>query len=356
MDVWSAESGCAVGNGANVSTVVVNGGDSPLGRHVADLARTDPDVTAVVDPTALRPGGVGTDGPVDVILLAPTPGPDRDGSTVGGVDLAGAGRLLDRLDGLPVRSVVVLSSAMVYGAWSDNPVPLTEDAVLRPNPTCRFAADKAELERLVVEWAGARVDGGSTATSVARLRPTLTLSHEPGSVEWMEASLWHTPTARHGEADPPAQFLHIDDLARAIEHARRERLDGAFNVAPDGWVASDRQLELTGKVRRVRVPSRLAGRVAGLRWRLRLTSTPPEVVPYLLHPWVVANDRLRGTGWAANWSNDEVFVAANRPGWWSSLTARRRQDVALGALVAGLVVAGGVVAAVARRARTVEGP
>ena len=333
-----------------MSTVVVNGGTSPLGRRVADLARTDPEVVAVVDSfDELASTSAAIIEPVDVILLAPTTGPDRDGSTVGGVDLPGARRLLDRLVGVQVRSVVVLSSAMVYGAWSDNAVPLSEDAVLRPNPVCRFASDKAELERSAVEWAAGRDDVGPGAVRVARMRPSLTLSHEPGSVDWMESSLWHTPTARHGDADPPGQFLHIDDLVRAIEHARRHHLEGAFNVAPDGWITSDRQLELTGRVRRVRVPSALAGRVASLRWRFRLTSTPPEIVPYLLHPWVVANDRLRATGWSATWSNDEVFVAANRPGWWSSLTARRRQDIALGALVAVAVGLGGVIAAVARR-------
>ena len=45
---------------------------------------------------------------------------------------------------------------------------------------------------------------------------------------------------RAGDNDPPMQFLHLDDLASAVEHVRRGRLSGAFNVAPDGWIPGDR--------------------------------------------------------------------------------------------------------------------
>jgi len=336
-----------------MTTVLINGAHSPLGRRLANLVRADPavdQVVAVDDPASLSPSG----GLLDVIVLAPASGPDRDGSTVGGVDLPTASTLLDTLDraireGANVRRLVVLSSAMVYGAWPDNAVPLTEAAALRPNPGCRYAAEKAELERLCTEWA---FDHGVPA---AVLRPTITVSGEPEAVDWMEASLWHAPTARHGEGDPPGQFLLVDDLAGALEHARRSGIEGAYNVAPDGWIGPDRQVDLTGRGGRLRIPAPLAGLVAAVRWRWRLTSTPPEIVPYTMHPWVVANDRLRATGWAPTSTNDEAFVAGNREGWWSSLNARRRQDIALGALVAALAgTAAGVIAAVRRASRPSE--
>jgi nucleoside-diphosphate-sugar epimerase len=334
-----------------MTTVLINGAESPLGRRLADLARIDPttDVVSGSDEfEGLRSGGE----PVDLFILAPAAGPDRDGSTVGGVDLPTVQRLLETLaepDAVPVRRLVVLSSAMVYGAWPDNAVPLTESAALRPNPGCRYAVDKAELERLCSEWA---LDRGVTA---AILRPSITVSGEPDAVDWMEASLWHAPTARHGEGDPPGQFLLVDDLARALEHARQAGIEGAFNVAPDGWIGTDRQVDLTGRGGRLRIPAPLAGLVAAARWRWSLTSTPPEIVPYTMHPWVVANDRLRATGWEPTASNDEAFVAGNREGWWSSLNARRRQDIALGGLVAGVAgVTGGIVAAIRRSRRSAE--
>ena len=56
-----------------------------------------------------------------------------------------------------VRTVVRVSSATVYGAWADNPVPLTEDAPLRPNDFSP-AVQGAEVERLLSEWRAARPD------------------------------------------------------------------------------------------------------------------------------------------------------------------------------------------------------
>jgi nucleoside-diphosphate-sugar epimerase len=326
-------------------TVLVNGAGSRLGRRIVELAAADPEA-----PTILAVDGDGAvdgslDGPVDLVLLAPGAGPDRGGSSLGGVDLSTAAALLTAVERLDVRHVVVLSSAMVYGAWRDNPVPITEEAVLRPNPGCRYAADKAELERLASEWAVER------GFAVAVLRPALTVAATADGVEWMESSLWHAPTARHGEADPPGQFLLAEDLARAVEHARRHRLDGTYNVAPDGWLTVDRQVELSGRSGRVRIPGPVVGRVAAFRWRWRLTSTPPDVVPYTMHPWVIANDRLRGTGWEPTSSNDETFVAVNREGWWASLNARHRQDVALGGMSAAVAALVAVVVLTVRRRR-----
>lgn len=355
-----------------MTTVLVNGVAGPLGGRVVELVRSDPAVTEVVAVEARRGGDAaggtrtvvpqelpaalrGVSEPLDVILMAPGDGPDRDGSTTCGVDLATASALLGNLDRSAVRRLVVLSSAMVYGAWPDNPVPLTEDAVLRPNPGCHYAADKAELERLATEWAAAGSSGPGelvvTGPEVVVLRPAVTVYGDPAAVDWMERSLWHTPTARPGDADPKAQFLHLDDLARAIEHGRRFGPPGASNVAPDGWLTTERQVELSGRGLLPRVPASIAAAVAALRWRWGHTSTPADIVAYTVHPWVVANDRFRATGWEPTYSNDEAFVVANREGWWASLNARRRQDVALGGMVVALLALIGAAVAGARALR-----
>jgi nucleoside-diphosphate-sugar epimerase len=325
-----------------MATVLIDGEDSPLGLLVAAAVGSDLDGDRVTDRVEVaREGG----GPIDVVLLAPGRGPERDGSGTRGVGLDAASTLLDQLEEADVRSVVVLSSAMVYGAWPDNPKPITEDAVLRPNPEASYARAKAELERMAVEFGGRHPDA-----SVALLRPTVTTSNDPRAVDWMGRSLWHVATARHGDADPPAQFLHMDDLALAIDHARRRRLRGAFNVAPEGWLSATRQVELVGKGGRVRIPAAGAGRVARWRWRFGLTSTPPEVLPYTMQPWVVASDRLRATGWSPRSTNEEALVVGSRPGWLTSLSASRRQELSLLALVAGVAAIAAAVGAAVRAA------
>ena len=48
--------------------------------------------------------------------------------------------------------LVLVSSAMVYGAWANNPVPLTEDAVLRPEVEFVYARQLGSVEQIADEW------------------------------------------------------------------------------------------------------------------------------------------------------------------------------------------------------------
>ena len=76
-------------------------------------------------------------------------------------------------DRLAVPHVVFVSSAMVYGAAGTNPVPLTEDAALRPDVEFVFARQLASAEELLEQW---RSDRPGRTTSV--LRPALALAAE----------------------------------------------------------------------------------------------------------------------------------------------------------------------------------
>ena len=219
---------------------------------------------------------------------------------------------------------MLLSSAIVYGAWANNPVPLTEDAPLRPNPGVVAASEKAELERTAAEWRDAHP--APRSRSSGRRSP----SRPRATAGWPRR--WPAPTSLPvADEEPPAQFLDVDDLAAAVDLARRARLDGPRNVAPDGWISGDTVRSLAGGAPRVRLPERLALRLARLRWRWRLAPTPPSLLPLTVHPWVIANDRLKADGWEPASSNEEAYVGAHRAGPWATLSPRRRQELALGA-------------------------
>jgi hypothetical protein len=49
---------------------------------------------------------------------------------------------------------------------------------------------------------------------------------------------------------------------------------------------------------------------------------------------VVANDRIRALGWAADYSNEEAWVVSHDPSPLEQLPARRRQELALAAAAA----------------------
>ena len=101
----------------------------------------------------------------------------------------------------------------------------------------------------------------------------------------------------------------------------------------------------------MRLPESVASRLADLRFRAGLSDLPPGVLAYTMHPWVVANDRLRALGWSASHTNEEAFVAGHRASALATMSPRRRQELSLfatGALVASVVA---MVTVVARRRR-----
>ena len=343
-----------------MARLVVTGAASPLGAKVLELMTRRDDVDSVVgvDLLPVVVPGAETEqldlatadlGPVFagadcVIHLASVFGPTIGGPEVAdAVDVTLVRRVLTAAGDDRVSQVVHLSSATVYGAWANNTVPLTEEAPLRPNPELAGAVQKAEAERLIAEWSLDHPD-----VPVARLRPAPVVLEEGRS--WLTEAL-DAAAELPVSAEPPAQYLHVDDLASAVVAAWEARLDGPVNVAPDGWLTPTERRALD-PVPRVRLPERLAVTVSTWRWRLGLAPTHPGVLAYARHPWVVANDRLTATGWRPTHSNEEAYVVGHDASLIESISPQRRQELALGAAAGVLAAVGaGVFALVRRRLR-----
>ena len=342
-------------------TVVVTGAAGAVGsRVVRQLIRERPELDVrAVDKLAVgtRPGldvkqvDLAADdltavlsGAQTVVHLATAVAPDVDDPAADDLELAILSRVLDAATDVGVGQVVVLSTAMVYGAWVGNPLPLTEDAPVHPNPDFPWATTRARVEQMAIEW------GAKAGAAVSVLRPTAVVTDDTlGQL----ARVLHT--ARVGIAaigDPPVQYLHADDLAAAIVTVVDAGFDGVANVAPDGWIPPDALAGLEGTKPRVRVPAWAARGAAALRSRAGLAPIPPGIVPYTSHSWVVANDRLRALGWRADYSNEEAWVVSHDPSPLEQLPARRRQELALvAAALLGLGLLAAVVVLVRRLSR-----
>jgi nucleoside-diphosphate-sugar epimerase len=227
--------------------------------------------------------------------------------------------------------LVLVSSAMVYGAWANNPVPITEEAVLRPDVEFVYARQLGAVEQLADEWRLA-VPG----RTVAVLRPAVAMAADgtSGLASALAAGMGH----RAGEDDPPAQFLHLDDLASAVVLAAEQRLDGVYNVAPDGWVAGERVRALAGAVPRLKLSDRITEVIGNLRWRFQRGPIPPGLRSYTRWSWLVANDRLKAEGWVPTVTNEQAYVEGTEAKWWTMVSPKRRQEITLGGL--GLAVGG----------------
>jgi nucleoside-diphosphate-sugar epimerase len=322
-----------------VASIAVTGSAGAVGRRLVDRLLEDPLVDRVVA-IDLRPGPArpAVDG-TELVSLRLDVTVDDPGPAFDGVDCvvhlvedparrngprAGAGaleRVLDAASAGGCRHAVLLSSAMVYGARADNPVPITEAQPVAPVPELAYAVAKAHLEGRARAWAE------RTGAGLAVLRPAAALAE--GDSSWIGSALRAATTVRAEQVDPPVQFVHLDDLAAALALAATRRLDGPYNVAPDGWIGNDEFRALRGEAS-VRIHPRLS------RWRLRAAKAVADrrlldgLEPYVTRPWVVANDRLRAEGWEPQMTNQEAYVAGTPPPLLGLISSRRRQEIALG--------------------------
>jgi nucleoside-diphosphate-sugar epimerase len=242
-------------------------------------------------------------------------------------------------------TVVLWSSGIVYGAHPDNPVPMDEDATLRPNFDFPPARALAEAERLVLDTS----IGPPEATRVV-LRGAAVWSPVWGS--FLSRMLVGPAILAIRGYDPPVQSLDPDDAVRALVLAVDGRLaSGVYNVAPDDWVAAVEAARLTGK-RRVEVPEGAAFAIGDRLAPLGVAVSGPGELHYHMHPWVLSNRRLREAGWAPRWSTAEAMTAAGHAvpeGVRVGRVQVRRNDVIRGAAAAVAFVA--ALAALARRSR-----
>lgn len=305
------------------------------------LLNVDP---KIVDLSAADLGAV-LEGSEVLVHLASGMRPDAASAEEGASDLRIATRLFRAASESGIEHLVVVSTSMVYGAWPESPLPLTEDAPVRPNEGYSYAVHRAELEGLARDW---QRDNPEAVLTI--LRPAVTVAEEkPGGLAKI---LQSAAVIRTEEAESPGQFLHADDLATAIATVVRDGVNETLNVAPDGWIPADNLAALEGPLPRVWLPARTARLLARLLWKLGLTKAPPGVIPYTMYSWVVSNDRIRSLGWEPTHSNEEAWVAGHAPGPLDMMNARRRQQLTLGAVaVVGIGAAVGLGALVVRARR-----
>ncbi len=234
-----------------------------------------------------------------------------------------AARVLQASASCWVSQVVMLSTALVYGAAATNPIPLTEDAPLAPNQEFSWAVARAEIEKIV-----ASQRSNHPETKVAILRPAAVVADD--ALGQLARVLHSARLGVAADGDPPVQYLHINDLVSAVVLVVINQVEGAFNVAADGWIPPDGLRDLEGAKPRLWVPLWLAKLLARLRLRAGLVPVPVGVLPYTSHPWVIANDRLRALGWEPSYTNEQAWVVSHKPGPVDWVPVGRRQELALG--------------------------
>jgi len=253
-----------------------------------------------------------------------------------------------------VKHVVLVTSAMVYGAHADNPVPLSEDADLGAVADGGWLGDLLEIERLAAQ--APRTHPGLLVTV---LRPAALVG---GGIDTIFTRHFEAPRLLAVKGSHTRwQFCHVEDLLSALElvvtggmSALGQETDGhvVAAVGSDGWLELADVERVTGK-RHIELPASVAFGTAERLHRLGVTPAGSSDLQFLVHPWVVQVGRLAAAGWRPAYDNEAALeVAIAESSGRLAIGGHRlgRRDAAAGAAVGATVALVGT-AALVRRAR-----
>jgi nucleoside-diphosphate-sugar epimerase len=209
-----------------------------------------------------------------------------------------------------IEKFVFLSSVSAYGP--DLSQPATEETPLAAH-TYRYGMHKMEADRVVQQRAPAL-----RGCSVYVLRPHIFAGLDvenyfmeafrgvPGGPSKRAARMRERhqrlpcilPSGKR-YLEHHIQFVHIDDVARLINFILQKTEPEAqrltiLNVAGRGASLTYEQCVLIAKAKLMRVPTEKLFKLAlQLFWKMRISTIPPDVVPYMLSDTVMDTTRLQ---------------------------------------------------------------
>ena len=270
--------------------------------------------------------------------------PDSDQRSRRAFNVRGAQTVLTAAAAGRVGRVVLVTSAMVYGARPDNPVPLEEAAPLGADPDGSVVGDLLEIEHLAQ-----RSPQANPGMDITVVRPAALVGE---GVDTLITRHFEAPRLLAVKGCAPRwQFCHVDDLVSALELAAAGEVTGKFAVGCDGWLEQEQVEELSG-LRRIELP---AGLTFGTVQRLHRAGITPALVTdlhFVVYPWVVDAVTLREAGWKPAFDNETALqVLLDQRGGHHAVAGRRldRKDATITAAGATVAVIG--TAAIVREVR-----
>ncbi len=273
--------------------------------------------------------------------------PDSDSRQRRAYNVRGAQTVLTAAAAGQVGRVLLVTSAMVYGARADNQVPLPEKAPLAADADSSVAGDLLEVEQLA-----RRSPRSNPGVAVTVVRPAALVGEDPYAVDTLVTRHFEAPRLLTVKGSAPRwQFCHIDDLASALEFAVGSGLEGNFAVGCDGWLEQEDVEQISG-LKSIELPARLTFGAMQRLHQVGVTPVPAMDLRYVVYPWVVDCAALREAGWRPVYGNEAALrVLLDQRKGRHAVAGRRiaRKEATITAAGATVAVIG--TAAIVRRAR-----
>jgi 1-acyl-sn-glycerol-3-phosphate acyltransferase/nucleoside-diphosphate-sugar epimerase len=200
-----------------------------------------------------------------------------------------------------MAKVVVVSSAMIYGADPHNPGFIVEARAPLHGDKNPLGIHWAKLETLADAYVGQ-----PTNATLTILRPVAVPVR--GGTDYFSRLFRQGLVPTLPLYDPSIQLLSLDDLAQAVCCAVERSTGGVFNVAPNEVMPLREALRMAG-ARRLPIPRLVQRLVRGVLAPLGPTF-PGDQLEYIRYSWTVSNAKIkRELGFVPERSSAEALLA-----------------------------------------------
>ena len=206
-----------------------------------------------------------------------------------------------------LQRVVLVTSTAVYGANNDNPPMLTEDTPLMGHPGFPYLRNQLAIEELAEKF---RTDNEKPI--ITTLRPCVVYGRRTRSflIDFLRKSpILPMP----GGANPKLQFIHVEDLARAIFLATEKGRPGAYNIVSTDTISFLQVADILGK-KVIYAPTVFAYTALEVLQYLGLgANMPPYMLDFISRNWVADGSKAEEhLGFKARYSSTDALKSMLR--------------------------------------------
>lgn len=218
------------------------------------------------------------------------------------ININGTKNVMALCEDSKVSHLIYTSSTTAYGFHPDNPVPMDETQPLRGDEDFIYSKNKREIENLFKDFvtANKNIDTTILRTSFV-IGPT---ADNPVS-RYIKKKIAILP-----KENAAIQFVHENDLTRAVLWCLEKKISGIFNITGEGAVSFPDMITAMGNVP-VFLPYSALKLLNEVAWKFRLkvlTETPSAGLAMIRFPWIAtARKFIDQTGFQFEYSSQQAF-------------------------------------------------
>lgn len=201
------------------------------------------------------------------------------------LNLMGTSRILDLSLKFGAKKVIILSTYHVYGAISDNPVFINEDAPLRASIKYPELRDVVEMDQISTNWMWKNKQDIDTVV----LRPCTIIGPQINNTMTQFLKTNHVPIC--SDFNPMFQFIHEFDMANILLRSIGELPTGIYNVATDETISIKKAKEVL-KSKTTSIPSFILEATAKVMTK-SIWNFPRYLIDYIKFSSIIDNTHLK---------------------------------------------------------------